>query len=212
MPTQEPQRRVAKVLHKSIVTVLYLKEHENFLLYSVLLLTLFLLLLDWASWHCKVSLKWLFIYDTLKLTNGGVLACFLEQAQTCIQPSWCHCHSVSCYSKIRIGFTFLVPAHPGSPGKGPLNTCVKLTNSHYITVSHSLHLTAWLPGLSAPASPLGFPHAEETSGCLQSYLANCTTKFLQLAADTGWGQMTYKIHCVSKKTIHQTLAHNFPKC
>ena len=25
--------------------------------------------------------------------------------------------SVSCFSKIQIGFTFLVPAHPGSPGK-----------------------------------------------------------------------------------------------
>jgi len=30
----------------------------------------------------------------------------------------------SCFSKIQIGFTFLVPAHPGSPGKGPLNRCV----------------------------------------------------------------------------------------
>ena len=25
--------------------------------------------------------------------------------------------TVSCSSKIQIGFTFLVPAHPGSPGK-----------------------------------------------------------------------------------------------
>jgi len=25
--------------------------------------------------------------------------------------------SVSCFSKIQIGFTFVVPAHPGSPGK-----------------------------------------------------------------------------------------------
>ena len=25
--------------------------------------------------------------------------------------------AVSCFSKIQIGFTFLVPAHPGSPGK-----------------------------------------------------------------------------------------------
>ena len=32
--------------------------------------------------------------------------------------------AVSCFSKIQIGFTFLVPAHPGSPGKGPLNGCV----------------------------------------------------------------------------------------
>jgi len=25
--------------------------------------------------------------------------------------------TVSCFSKIQIGFTFLVPAHPGGPGK-----------------------------------------------------------------------------------------------
>ena len=30
--------------------------------------------------------------------------------------------TVSCFSKIQIGFTFL--AHLGSPGKGPLNGCV----------------------------------------------------------------------------------------
>ena len=29
--------------------------------------------------------------------------------------------TVSCFSKIQIGFTFLLPAHLGSPGKGPLN-------------------------------------------------------------------------------------------
>jgi len=29
--------------------------------------------------------------------------------------------TVSCFSKIQIGFTFLVPAQPGSPGQGPLN-------------------------------------------------------------------------------------------
>ena len=32
--------------------------------------------------------------------------------------------TVSCFSKIEIGFTFLVPAYPGIPGKGSLNGCV----------------------------------------------------------------------------------------
>ena len=38
--------------------------------------------------------------------------------------------TVSCFSKIQIGFTFLVPAHPGSPGQRAvkrvcvLNVCV----------------------------------------------------------------------------------------
>jgi len=34
--------------------------------------------------------------------------------------------TVSCFSEIQIGYTFLVPAHLGSPGKGPLNGCVYL--------------------------------------------------------------------------------------
>ena len=29
--------------------------------------------------------------------------------------------TVSCFSKIQIGFTFLVPAHPGSPGRRAVN-------------------------------------------------------------------------------------------
>ena len=36
--------------------------------------------------------------------------------------------TVSCFSKIQIGFTFLVPAHPDSPRKGPLNGCVTLND------------------------------------------------------------------------------------
>jgi len=37
--------------------------------------------------------------------------------------------TVSCFSKIHIGFTFLVPAHPGSPGKRAVKwVCVCLVN------------------------------------------------------------------------------------
>ena len=32
--------------------------------------------------------------------------------------------AVSCFSKIQIGFAFLVPAHPGSPGKRAVKGCV----------------------------------------------------------------------------------------
>ena len=32
--------------------------------------------------------------------------------------------TVSCFSKIQIGFAFLVPAHLGTAGKRPLNGCV----------------------------------------------------------------------------------------
>ena len=40
--------------------------------------------------------------------------------------------TVSCFSKIQIGFTFLVPAHPGSPGKRAVKwvcVCVRACTS-----------------------------------------------------------------------------------
>jgi len=47
--------------------------------------------------------------------------------------------TVSCFSKIQIGFTFLVPAHPGSPGQRAVKracvcVCVVDTTVHNTTV------------------------------------------------------------------------------
>ena len=40
--------------------------------------------------------------------------------------------TVSCFSKIQIGFIFLVPAHPGSPGKGAVKrVCVCVVSLNY---------------------------------------------------------------------------------
>ena len=41
--------------------------------------------------------------------------------------------TVSCFSKIQIGFTFLLPAHPGSPGKRAIKrvcVCIDLLPAH----------------------------------------------------------------------------------
>ena len=65
---------------------------------------------------------------SVKKLSGGVLAWLSvwSEVQTCIWPGWCHCHSLSLASvKSRLVFTFLVPAHPDSPGKRPLNGCVQ---------------------------------------------------------------------------------------
>ena len=47
--------------------------------------------------------------------------------------------TVSCFSKIQIGFTFLVPAHPSSPGQRAVKrVCVcdgSFNNLFYVTVS-----------------------------------------------------------------------------
>ena len=56
--------------------------------------------------------------------GAGVIICLerdadLHMAQLMPLPL-----TVSCFSKIQIGFTFLILAYPGSPGTGPLNGCV----------------------------------------------------------------------------------------
>ena len=57
--------------------------------------------------------------------GAGMVICLergadLQMAQLMLLPL-----TVSCFSKIRIGFTFVVPAHPGSPGKGAVKqVCV----------------------------------------------------------------------------------------
>jgi len=46
--------------------------------------------------------------------------------------------TVSCFSKIQIGFTFLVPAHPGSPGQRAVKrvcVCVLLL-CHTVVIAH----------------------------------------------------------------------------
>jgi len=55
--------------------------------------------------------------------------------------------TVSCYSKILIGFTFLVPAHPGSPGQRALKrvcVCVCVSNTVDCIASTKCACTVWL--------------------------------------------------------------------
>ena len=55
-----------------------------------------------------------------KKLSGGVLAWLSvwSKVQTCVWPSWCHCHSLSLASaKSRLVFIFLAPAHLDSLGK-----------------------------------------------------------------------------------------------
>ena len=56
----------------------------------------------------------------VKKLSGGVLEWLcLERGADCLQMAQLMPLplTVSCFSKIRVGFTFLVPAHPGSPGQ-----------------------------------------------------------------------------------------------
>jgi len=51
--------------------------------------------------------------------------------------------TVSCFSKIQIGFTFLVPAHPGSPGKRAVKrVCVCVYIVQQVTLCMSFAFSA----------------------------------------------------------------------
>jgi len=65
-------------------------------------------------------------HPACKKLSGGMLAWLSVsvKVQICIWPSRCHCYSLSLASVnpdwfYLPGFTFLVMAHPGSPGQNP---------------------------------------------------------------------------------------------
>jgi len=53
----------------------------------------------------------------------GVLICLEQGADLYMAQLMPLPLTVSCSSKIQIGFTFLVPAYPGSPGKKAVKCC-----------------------------------------------------------------------------------------
>ena len=53
----------------------------------------------------------------------------LHMAQLMLLPL-----TVSCFSKIQIGFTVLVPTDPGSAKKGPLHGCLVCSFRHHLAV------------------------------------------------------------------------------
>jgi len=69
---------------------------------------------------------WLEGHPACKKLSGRMLVWLSVwgEVQICIWPSSCHCHSLS-LAPVNPDwfylpeFTFLVPAHPGSPGKNP---------------------------------------------------------------------------------------------
>jgi len=72
--------------------------------------------------------------------------------------------TVSCFSKIQIGFAFLVPAHPGSPGQRAVK-CV------CVFVRACVCVWCLLPDLHALAVSEGMPAAKLWSSTILHVLA-----------------------------------------
>jgi len=104
-------------------------------LYKALLFCCCILFDAWF-WHLLFEIIWWYLqclcfqffdvgWKAGRALSGGMLAWLSVwgEVQFCIWPSWCHCRSIS-LAQVNPdwlylpGFTFLVPAHPGSLGRG----------------------------------------------------------------------------------------------
>ena len=92
-------------------------------------------------WHCWLGIR------PVKRTQwwgAGMVICLERGADLHVAQLKPLPLTLFCFSKIQIGFTFLVLAHPGSPEKGPLNGCmyfsVQCASLKWLTVSYWLHL------------------------------------------------------------------------
>jgi len=103
----------------------------------------------------------------VKKLSGEVLAWLsvCSEVQTCIWPSWCHCHS--CFSRIQISSAFLVLAYSGSPGKGPLNTCASGQNGDE-GCQNSCQLVQKFDNWNAMGGDLGHTVHSPTMACVHT--------------------------------------------
>ena len=100
-------------------------------------------------WCCWNLVGWQVGHPACKKQSGGVLVwlCVWSTLQTCVWPSWCHCHSLSLASvKSRLVLPFWYRLTPVVPVKGPLNMCVcvclSVLKCHWILpVSYFLHVS-----------------------------------------------------------------------
>ena len=80
-------------------------------------------------WYCLLvgHLKECLVCKKLSDQVLAWLYVWSEVHMTYIFSSWCHCDpTISCFIKIQIGSTFLVPTYPGCPGKRQLNGCLSI--------------------------------------------------------------------------------------
>ena len=96
--------------------------------------------------------------------------------------------TVSCFSKIQIGFTFLVPAHPGSPG--PLNWCVCVCVWDVNPQLSQSVICSKLSLLSAHTSAVNCLSFHSTGNYLITASDDSTLKILDLLE----GRLFYTLH------------------
>ena len=128
--------------------------------------------------------------------------------------------TVSCFSKIQIGFTFLVPAHPGSPGQRAVKrvcVCALLVIGMFFLFFSRFRrqFAACMQQLHALMC-LAFSRQLNYSSINRLYLYaafQCTALHIACPySPPGENSVRELSTLCLKKTRHETLAHNFPKC
>jgi len=77
---------------------------------------------------------------------------------------------ISCFSKIQIGFTLLVPAHPGSPGQRAVKRCVCVCVYSTVTNTNVVSLFNWLSFPEIPQVRCAVtPHKEPLETVKQTF-------------------------------------------
>jgi len=90
-------------------------------------------------WHCWLGGRKGIRPIKTELWGAGVVVCLEQDADLYIAQLMPLPLTVSCFSKIQIGFAFLVPAHPGNPGKRAVNcSFISAKCAYHIFLTHKL--------------------------------------------------------------------------
>jgi len=110
-------------------------NHHQLASTCLLAFSALMLLVGWQEGHpaCKITERW----------GAGVVVCLELGADLHMVQLMPLLLTVSCFSKIQIGFTFLVLAHPGSPGhRAVKRVCVWLVFANINQNSYAIEKTA----------------------------------------------------------------------
>jgi len=121
----------------------FMNKPEDFPLYSVLKvawctkITLLIINFLWPSvlWRCWLGGRKGIQPVKTEWWGAGMVICLQSVADLHMAQLMPLLLAVSCFSKIQICFTFLVSAHPGSPGQGAVKrvcVCYKIFHEHQL--------------------------------------------------------------------------------
>ena len=132
----------------------------------------------------------------VKKQSGGVLVWLSvwSKMQTCIWPSWCHCHSLSLASvKSRLVLPFWYRLTWVVPEKGPLNVCVYACILYHWVIVESRQVSPTQLAFGVPITvllcefhrKLWVSESQSLCGIVQLYLCDLMFKHFSITPISG---------------------------